>query len=188
MADAIVLLAGGAASRLPGKLEREVDGKLLMLHAFDNLRNVGLPMYVAAATPFSSAIVSALDATLIYDAQPLRGPLWALLDASACIAADRIFAVAADMPHVDVAVLRRLAAAWRPGDEAVVPQHPGGIEPLAALYGGNALRHAAQSFSADCRAMRDLLAALRVRYTTMDARYFTNVNTLEDLQRAGAIA
>ena len=188
MADALLLLAGGAASRLPGKLEREFHGKPLLLHAFDNLRSAGLPMYVAVATPFSPAIASALDATVIYDTQPLRGPLWALLDASARIDAERIFVIAADLPHIDATVLRRLAAASRAGDEAIVPQHAGGVEPLAALYDRDALLSAARTFSNEHSAMRDLLKALRVRYETMDSRYFTNVNTPGDLQRAGASA
>jgi molybdopterin-guanine dinucleotide biosynthesis protein A len=188
MADAVLLLAGGAATRFPGKLECMVNGKPLMLHVFDNLHSGGWPMYVAAAKPFPAAIAPALAAMPIYDAQPLRGPLWALLDASAHIDAERIFAVAADQPHLEATALRRLAAAWQPGDEAVVPQHAGGIEPLAALYASHALRRAAKVLSAERRAMRDLLALLRVRYETMDPRYFTNVNTSDDLQRANAIA
>ena len=188
MADAVLLLAGGAAARFPGKLERMVNGKPLMLHVFDNLQNGGWPMYVAAAKPFSATIAPALAAMPIYDAQPLRGPLWALLDASAQIDAERIFAVAADQPHLKATVLHRLAAAWQPGDEAVVPQHANGTEPLAALYARDALRRAAKSLSPERRAMRDLLALLRVSYETMDPRYFTNVNTPNDLQRASVIA
>jgi molybdopterin-guanine dinucleotide biosynthesis protein A len=188
MADAILLLAGGAAARFPGKLERMVNGKPLMVHVFDNLRNGGWPMYVAAAKPFSPPIASALAAMPIYDAEPLRGPLWALLDASAQIDVERIFAVAADQPHLEATALQRLAAAWEAGDEAVVPQHAGGIEPLAALYARDALRRAANALSAEHRAMRDLLALLHVRYETMDARYFTNVNTADDMQRAMGMA
>jgi len=188
MADAVLLLAGGAAARLPGKLERMVNGKPLMLHVFENLRKGGWPMYVGAAKPLPVTIASALAATPIYDAQPLRGPLWALLDASWQIDAERIFAIAADQPHLQAEALQHLAAAWQPGDEAVVPQHPSGIEPLAALYARDALRRAATAISPERRAMRDLLTLLRVRYETMDPRFFTNVNTPDDLQRASAIA
>lgn len=188
MADAVLLLAGGAATRLPGKLERMVNGKPLMLHVLDHLHSGGWPIYVAAAKPLSATIASTLRATPIYDAAPLRGPLWALLDASAQIDADRIFAIAADQPHLEATALRRLAAEWQPGDEAVVPQHAGGIEPLAALYERAALRRAANSLRAERRAVRDLLTILRVRYVTMDPCYFVNVNTPDDLARASAIA
>jgi molybdopterin-guanine dinucleotide biosynthesis protein A len=187
MADAVLLLAGGAGSRLPGKLERMVNGKPLMLHAFENLHNNGWPMYIAAARPFSAPIAAALDATPIYDAAP-RGPLWALLDASAQIDAQRIFAIAADQPNIEAAALQRLVAVWRPGDEAVVPQHAGGVEPLAALYERTALRRIAYTLSTEHRAMRDLLAVLRVRYEAMEQHYFTNVNTPDDLQRLTPIA
>lgn len=184
MGDAVLLLAGGAAVRFPGKLERMVNGKPLMLHAYDNLRNGDWPLYLAVAKPFSPAIAPGLEATLIFDTQPLRGPLWALLDASAQIDADRVFAVAADQPHLEANALRRLADAWQTGDEAVVPQHERGVEPLAALYERSALRRAAKALSPERRAMRDLLAMLRVRYEPMDPRFFTNVNTPADLENA----
>ncbi len=184
MVDAVLLLAGGASSRLPGKLERVVNGKPLILHAFDNLRNLGWPIYIAVSRQFPLAISPPLDATPIYDAVPLRGPLWALLDASAQIEAERIFAVAADQPHVDAAVLRRLTGAWQAGDDAVVPQHPNGAEPLSALYDREALQRAARTLPPKTRAMHELLTALRVRYEAMDSRYFTNVNTPGDLERA----
>jgi molybdopterin-guanine dinucleotide biosynthesis protein A len=188
MADAVLLLAGGAAMRFPGKLECMVNGKPLMLHVSDNLRGGGWPVYVATAKPLPATIEPALGAIPIYDVESLRGPLWALLDASARIDAERIFAVAADQPHLDATALHRLAAAWQPDDEAVVPQHAWGIEPLAALYARDALRRAANVLSSERRAMRDLLALLRVRYETMDPRYFTNVNTPDDLHSASASA
>lgn len=188
MGEAVLLLAGGAASRLPGKLERVVNGKPLILHAYDNLSKSGWPIYIAASRQFPLAIGSALEATLIYDAQPLRGPLWALLDASAHIQAERIFAVAADLPHVEASVPHRLATVWQAGDEAVVPQHAGGIEPLAALYDRAALQRAAATLTPQQAAVRDLLAVLRVHYEAMDPHYFTNVNTANDLRRASMSA
>lgn len=188
MADAVVLLAGGAASRLPGKLERVVGGKPLILHTFEALHRLGWPTYVAVSRRHSPTMLSALRATPIYDAWPSRGPLWAFLDACTQIEAERVFAVAADLPQIDAAVPQRLAAVWQSGDEAVVPQHAGGVEPLAALYERAALLRAARSLSPRQRAMRDVLAALRVRYEPMDPRYFTNVNTPDDLRRAFASA
>jgi molybdopterin-guanine dinucleotide biosynthesis protein A len=186
MPDAVLLLAGGASSRLPNKLERSVNGKPLILHAFDNLYDGNRPMYLAASRRFPLVVTPALDITVIYDAEPSRGPLWALLDASAQIESERIFAVAADLPHIAATVLHRLAKAYQPGDDAVVPKHARGVEPLAALYDRDALRRAAKRLSSDQRAMRDLLATLHVRYETMESHYFTNINTPGDLERATA--
>jgi molybdopterin-guanine dinucleotide biosynthesis protein A len=183
MADAIVLLAGGAASRFPGKLDRPLRGKPLIAHVFDNLQGRGWAIYIAASRSFPVAIAMAFGVPVLYDRAPSRGPLWALVDASAQIDAERIFAVAGDQPQIDATVLERLAAVWEPGDEAVVPQHAGGIEPLGALYDRGALQRAVGSPGGKRGSMRDFLHTLRVRYEPMDARYFVNVNTSADFER-----
>ncbi|MGA7354329.1 MAG: hypothetical protein WBW76_02740, partial [Candidatus Cybelea sp.] len=79
-------------------------------------------------------------------------------------------------------VLERLAAAWRPGDEAVVPEHDGRVEPLAALYGRVAiLREGFALRRTGANAMRDLLARIAVRFVAFDSSYFHNVNRMTDL-------
>jgi molybdopterin-guanine dinucleotide biosynthesis protein A len=184
MRDAVLLLAGGASRRLPGKLERELGGKAMILRVAENLRGGGRAMYVAAGGSFAPETDAALDAPLIVDRARFAGPLRALLDASTRIPADRIFAVAADQPHLEASVLDALTDAWRPGDEAAVPQHSGGIEPLAALYDRAALLRVGALCKRDGRAaMRDLLALLAVRFVSLESRYFTNVNTSDDLRR-----
>jgi molybdopterin-guanine dinucleotide biosynthesis protein A len=127
---------------------------------------------------------AALAAPLLVDRWPPRGPLHALLSASPFIAVDRIFAVAADQPQLEPEVLERLAAAWRPGDEAVVPEHAGGVEPLAALYDRFALlREGLRLHRTGRAAMRDLIAAVATRFVPMESGHFCNINTRIDLER-----
>jgi molybdopterin-guanine dinucleotide biosynthesis protein A len=179
---AVILLAGGEGTRFRGKLERRIDGKPLLEHVYDRVHAAGWPVYLAGKESFSHELDAHLKAPLLIDRKPARGPLPAFLGACATVRARRLFAIAGDQPRIDEVVLHRIATAWRTGDEAVVPVHDSGIEPLAALYDRRAalcasfeLRDAATS------GMRDLIARLAARFVRCDARYFYNVNRREDL-------
>jgi molybdopterin-guanine dinucleotide biosynthesis protein A len=184
VSTAAVLLAGGEARRFPGKLERAVDGRAMLARSYDRVRAAGWPVYIAGKGSFSRALDEHLDAPVLIDRRPGEGPMRALLGACALIRAECIFAVAGDQPYLETGVLRRIAAAWEPGDEAIVPAHAGGIEPLAALYARRALLREAFELRARGRfAMRDLIDRLATRFVPIEARYFQNVNRIEDLER-----
>src|SRR5215831_16946716 len=104
---AIVLLAGGEASRFPGKLEHRIEGDPMLARSFDRLCATGRPVYVAARGSFSPQLDARIDAPLIVDRHPGGGPLRGFLDACAVIRADRVFAVAADQPNVDAHLIAR---------------------------------------------------------------------------------
>lgn len=184
MADAILLLCGGEARRFPGKLERMVAGKALVLRVFERLREYGVPLYLAGKGTFAAEIDAALDAPLIVDRRPAAGPLHALLTAAPFVRADRIFAVAADQPQIGALTLGALTRAWEHGDEAVVPRHAGGIEPLAALYERRALLRVGPRLRREGRsAMHDLVGCLATRFLPQERRHFANVNVPRDLPR-----
>ena len=183
MADAsiaIVMLAGGQARRFPHKLERSINGAPLVAHCYRALCATRWPVYIAGKGGFSREVDALLDAPLLIDRRPGCGPLRAFLWACRAIAAERIFAVAADMPQIDAPVLQQLAAAWQPGDEAVVPCHDGRIEPLAALYDRRAVLRESFTLRGRSGAMHELVERLASRFVTFDARYFYNVNRPED--------
>ena len=180
---AIVILAGGRATRFPGKLEAQLGGEPLLARVYRQLRDVA-PAFVAGAGNLSHALDDALDCPLVIDRWPGRGPLGGLLSAACETHARHIFAVAGDAPHVNAEVIAALRAAWQDGDEAVVPEHDGRLEPLAALYDREAmLREAWACMQDEDRSMRALLARLRVRTVTLPAAFFLNVNTKDDLPR-----
>jgi molybdopterin-guanine dinucleotide biosynthesis protein A len=181
---AVVILAGGLATRFPGKLARPVDGEPMVSRVYRNALATGLPVYVAGSEQFSPAIVRSLNARMLLDRVPGGGPLRALASACGSIAQTRIFALAGDEPRIDAAFIASLVLAWQPGDEAVVPRHDDRIEPLAALYLRGALDREAQALSEQTNAsMRALIERLHARFVTVDASHFTNVNTPEDLRR-----
>lgn len=179
---AIVLLAGGEARRFPGKLECIVDGLPMLAHCLGRAKRSGWPVYVSGKGSFAGVLDRMLDAPLLIDRRPGAGPLAALVSACTVIRADRVFAIAADQPQLDPAVLRTLAGSWHDGDEALVPRHAGGVEPLAALYARRAiLREATGLRRSGKSAMRDLLQSVAARFVPIDAAYFRNVNFAEDL-------
>lgn len=182
---AIVVLAGGRATRFPGKLEQNVGDEPLLQLVCRNARATGLPVYLAGSDEFTPAIAYRLDVPMLRDRWPGDGPLRALASACATIDSKHVFALAGDEPSVDAALLGALYAAMRPGDEAVVPRHGSRLEPLAALYDRAALlRESEALFARGVYAMHALLERLHRRPVDVRASYFTNVNTPGDLQRA----
>jgi molybdenum cofactor guanylyltransferase len=184
---AVVMLAGGEARRFPGKLEQLIDGEPLIVRCYRNLQTTGLPIYIAAREHFSRDVAAQLDAPLLIDRDPGGGPLRAFASACVAIGAERCFAVASDQPRLEASVLRRLLAAWRPGDEAIVPVHDGRIEPLAALYDRAAVLREDPGLRREGRtAMHELVERVAVRFVPIEAAFFHNVNRPSDV--AGAVA
>ena len=178
---AIVILAGGQATRFPGKLEAPIAGEPLLARVYRQLRYLG-PVTVAGRDTFSPQLDALLDCPIVVDRWPDLGPLGGLLSAAQESGAARIFAVAGDAPFVTGEVLDALRDAWRDGDQAAVPEHGGRLEPLAALYDRRALiREAHAALGGDDLSMHGMLARLRVRAVPLDERYFANVNTAADL-------
>ncbi len=183
---AIVILAGGKASRLPGKLEREIGGEPLLVRVFERLGG-RWPIAIAARGGFSPELDERLACPVVIDRWPDAGPLGALVSAAGALRARRIFAVAGDLPLIERTALERLDAAWTPQDEAVLYRHDGRLEPLAALYDRAALlREGFALLREGTGAMHALIERLRSRTISGDDRWFLNVNTPEDFVRACA--
>lgn len=180
-AIAVVILAGGEATRYPRKLESEVDGTPLLLRVYENLRGAG-PVYLSANRSFAPALDAAIDCPVIVDRWLRRGPLGALHTAFGAVTEKRVFVAAGDAPFVGRDAVEELAAAWEPGVEAVVPEHAGRLEPLCAMYARTAfLRESYEiltSGSGSVAAIVERLKTKRVRLR--DERAFTNLNTAED--------
>ncbi|HEV3152371.1 MAG TPA: molybdenum cofactor guanylyltransferase [Candidatus Baltobacteraceae bacterium] len=181
---AVVILAGGEATRLPGKLELDADGLPLLVRVYRNVAPVG-PVYVAANRSFPAPIDDLLDCPVVIDRWPGRGPLGGLASAFAMAGEARAFVVAGDAPFADAQTAAELLAAWEPGIQAVVPVNGAGIlEPLCAIYDRAAFLAAAlpllRRSSGGVAAAVEHLHAKRVRLS--NERAFANVNTAADRQ------
>ena len=179
-----VILAGGRATRLPGKLELNVGGEPLLARVYHQLRDAA-PVVIAVAGGFSPELDAALDCPLIVDRWPGRGPLAGLLSACTELASPWIFAVAGDAPNVTPQVLQTLLEARGEEDEAVVSEHDGRLEPLASLYRREALEREGHGVLHDCNAsMHALIERLQVRRVQIPTDHFLNINTAADLDAA----
>ena len=167
------MLAGGQATRFPGKLQAVFNGVPLLEHV---VRNV---------SPAATQVVVA--------AQPANGPLGGLLAALAEVRERFVFVVAGDAPFVDAAIVREIASLWCEGDEAVVVAGATGgarrVEPLVALYDGVALRREGPAALAAGGSMLAAIAKLQARFVLLDVapHTFSNINTAADLERALAL-
>ncbi len=148
-------------------------------------RNVspGRETFISCKGTFAPEIDALLTCPMVVDRWNGRGPLAGLLSTLAVMTSPLVFAVAGDAPCIDTTVIERIAAAWEPGIEAVVPRHPGGIEPLAALYDRVAfLREGRRVLASGRGALRLVIERLAVKFGTfgVDPRVFSNVNTAAD--------
>ncbi len=185
----VIIVAGGEARRLPGKLDLLVEGLPMLLRVRRALASVG-PCIVAAKIPFAQTMASSLDARVVLDDRPGDGPLAALANAAAKVETRYFFAAAGDMPGIDAAYVRRVegaaeSASW---PDAVVPAWPdGSLEPLAAIYATAPwLISASAALRKGRRNVTAALDGLKVVHFPVepgDEAALANVNTPEDYQR-----
>jgi molybdopterin-guanine dinucleotide biosynthesis protein A len=181
----VIVLAGGEATRLPGKLYFDAGDLPLLVRVLRNA-GAGRPALISckAALPYEIALL--VDAPSVVDRWPMRGPLSGLLSSIGEARTPWVFACAGDAPFVDAALIDMLEARIESGDEAVVPRRirdgQTQIEPLAALYLAAAfLREGLPVLTGGNGALRMVIDRLKTRYVDVDdEKLFTNVNTPDD--------
>jgi molybdopterin-guanine dinucleotide biosynthesis protein A len=179
------VLAGGAGRRMGGdKAVVDLEGRPLISYPLEALAAVCPTLAVVAKR--GTALPQLVGSTAIWlEPDEPRHPLAGVAHALTRAGSRPVLVCAADLPLVDVATLRALCDAARPGDVAVVPRCGGRLQPLCALYRPAALR-ALQRFEPGARAT-DVVAALGPRVVDLaDEECFLNVNAPEDLLLAGA--
>ncbi|HEY5094427.1 MAG TPA: molybdenum cofactor guanylyltransferase [Candidatus Eremiobacteraceae bacterium] len=185
----IIVLAGGAATRLPGKLALPVNGEPMLVRVVRALSATGDPCIVSANGLLPAEIAAQLDVPVVYDDRPGEGPLAALASCASAVNTPYFFAAAGDMPGIDAAFVARVVAAAQAAvwPDAIVPAHADGtLEPLAALYKAAPWLAAARIALANGR--RNVTAALdglrTVYYPIVpeDEPALANVNTPRDYE------
>jgi molybdopterin-guanine dinucleotide biosynthesis protein A len=189
----IVLMAGGLATRLPGKLSLPVNGEPMLVRIFKSLSASGRPCIVSARAPLDAALAASLPGPVVADELPDGGPLVGLVSAAAHVVTPLMFAAAGDLPNMDGAFVDALEAAYDAASasgvsaEAVVPTWPdGSVEPLAALYdsraflrcGRTALSTGKRNVTAAFEGMRVVPFAVRAE----DEAKLANINTRADYE------
>jgi molybdopterin-guanine dinucleotide biosynthesis protein A len=180
----VCILAGGEATRLPGKLSMAVGDVPMLVRVYRNV-SPGRDTWLSTKGPLPEEIAALVDAPQVVDRWPLRGPLSGLLSTLSEMRSEWVFAIAGDAPFVDSAFIDRLEAHVTPQYDAIVPMHDENtkrIEPLAALYRRDAfLREGTPVLLGGDGALRLVIDRLRARFVPVrDDRAFANVNTPDD--------
>lgn len=186
-----VLLAGGASARFAG------PPKGLAPFGSARLADVALAALVGAC---DRVVIAANDPEaerwfpnqrIARDVVPGRGALSALETAMLSAGDDTVVVCAWDMPFVTAALLDALAGAVERGARACVPQHSTGVfEPLCASYHPSCANVAASLLATGERAAYTLVGACGAEawpIAAADEDVFFNVNTVDDLTRAGGM-
>ncbi len=190
-----VILAGGENTRFPApKAFVRLEGKKIIewqIGAFSML-------------PFRQTVISAnepekyfhLGLPLIGDVYPVRGPMTGLFSAFAATGARRLFAVACDMPFIDIRLVRVIIDRMdRTGADAVAPVWKGKAEPLFALYSARCAPLMEKRILEGHTSLQGILSDAGAEYVSEDevgavdpgGKSFVNINTLEDLEKARAL-
>jgi len=181
--SAVCILAGGEATRLPGKLALAVGDVPMLVRVYRNV-SPGRETWLSTKGPLPDAIAAHVGAPQVVDRWPLRGPLSGLISTLSEMKAEWVFAVAGDAPLVDTAFIDRLETHLAPEYDAIVPMHEETkrIEPLAALYRRAAfVREGMPVLLGGEGTLRLVIDRLRTRFVPVrDEVAFANVNTPAD--------
>ena len=180
----VCILAGGEATRLPGKLALDAGDVPMLVRVYRNV-SPGRETWLSTKGPLPDAIAALVDAPQVVDRWPLRGPLSGLLSTLSEMRTEWVFAVAGDAPFVDGAFIDALETHASPQYDAIVPmsgEDSQRIEPLTALYRRDAfLREGLPVLLGGEGKMRLVIDRLRTRFLPVkDERAFANVNTPDD--------
>jgi molybdopterin-guanine dinucleotide biosynthesis protein A len=186
----IIVLGGGLATRLPGKLALPIDGVPMLARVLRALSSTGAPCLLAANAPLPDDVAAQISVPIVYDEHPGEGPLAALATAAAAVRTPFFFAAAGDMPGIDAAFVTRVIAAAKEAEwpDATVPMRDdNSLEPLAALYKVGpwlaAARNALAAGRRNVTAALDGLRTVRYRIVPEDEPALANVNTPADYER-----
>jgi molybdopterin-guanine dinucleotide biosynthesis protein A len=190
------VLAGGGATRFGGRPKglEEVGGERILDRLVDVMTAaLGEPPLLVANAPDAASWRS--DLRTVGDIRPGFGALGGIYTAVVCAPAP-VVCVAWDMPFVSESLIRALAEGLSRAD-AVLPQSEGrrGVEPLCAGYGPACRDAIAASLEqGDLRAIGfhsrirvGLLTGPEISSLGDPGLLFYNVNTAEDLARAGEL-
>jgi FdhD protein len=183
-----VILAGGESSRMGrNKALLEINGERMIETAYRRMAELFDEVILVTNTPDAYGF---LPCRTIADIYPGMGPLGGIHAALSNCAAERAFVTGCDMPGLNPALIRELSS-MPGGVDVVIPETPGGLEPLHALYAKSCLPKMEKMLQAGERRILSFFDLAHVRLVPRgrialldpDFSSFRNINTPEDYQR-----
>ena len=171
-----------------------LGGKPLIAHVFDVAKTVFPDIMVVSSlhTAFEG-----IDAPVVKDILPVPGSLTGIVSALIASDTDYVFVVGCDMPFVTAEAMRYVVEAAA-GEDIILPQTEGGLEPMHALYRRSCISPMLTAVGRghlkiaglvrERMKIADVFALLSVKLLPPDPVFFNrgvsvfmNINTEEDL-------
>jgi len=178
-ATAIILAGGGSGRMDVDKSMLPIKGKPMVEHICEQLCDSFEQTLVSANEVDKLAF---LGFEVIPDKIPGQGPLMGIASALEASANELNFVVACDIPHIDLTYVRRMLAEAEEADIVIPTTGDERYEPLFAVYRKSALKAINEVLSSGGRKISDVFARCRVKYIEMEARGFTNLNTITEYE------
>ena len=164
-----------------------LDGKPLIAHVFDVAKRVFTDIMVVSSL---YTAVDGIKARVVKDILPLPGSLTGIVSALIASDTDYVFVLGGDMPFITAEAMRYVVEAAA-GEDIIIPQTEGGLEPMHALYRRSCISPMLAALGRGHMKITGLLALLQVLVLPPDPVFFNrgvsvfmNINTEEDLRRA----
>jgi len=164
-----------------------LGGKPLIAHVFDVAKRVFTDIMVVSSL---HTAVDGIKARVVKDILPLPGSLTGIVSALIASDTDYVFVLGGDMPFITAEAMRYVVEAAA-GEDIIIPQTEGGLEPMHALYRRSCISPMLTALGRGHMKITGLLALLQVKVLPPDPVFFNrgvsvfmNVNTEEDLRRA----
>lgn len=183
-----VILAGGNSSRMKSnKALLPYCGERFIERIYRQLSDIFEDILLVTNTP---EVYRFLPCSTVPDIYPGLGSLAGIHAGLRNSKTPYIFVVACDMPNLDMALIRCLVGSIN-GQDVIIPESDGGLEPLHAVYGKSALPVMEEALAKGNRKIVACCAKLNATILHRDAvamidpefRSFANINTPEDYFR-----
>ncbi len=183
---AVVVLAGGAGSRMGGEKPRRRLGRTTLIgHALDLAQAYG--RQVAVAVRDETQVADVVEARLLLDDPNIEGPLAGLASALAFardLGAAWVLTLPCDSPRLPPDFSLRLQRALRRGQAAALARSSGRLHPTCALWRVDCLEALPAYLESGRRSLKGFAAAVGmtvVDWPVVETDPFANANTLEEL-------
>jgi len=183
-----VILAGGESRRMrSNKALLEINGERMIEKAYRRMAELFEEVLLVTNSP---EVYDFIPCRKVSDIYPGMGPLGGIHAALSYCSAERAFVTACDMPDLNSELIRELCR-MPDGGDVVIPETPGGLEPLHSVYSKSCLPKMEKMLAGGERRVLSFfdLAQVRLvprgRIALLDPEYasFRNINTPEDYRQ-----
>jgi len=173
-----IILAGGNSSRMGiDKSILLLNGRPIIEHICEQLRGTFEQILISADEVETFRL---LGYEIIPDNVSGQGPLMGIASALKASANELNFVVACDIPHIDLAYVRRMLTQADGVDIVIPTTDVDKFEPLFAVYRKSTLKAINRVLSSGGRKISDVFAHCMVKYISLEAEQFTNLNTIAE--------